>query len=528
MEKLHFIFVRTLLLISFIILSEAVDFITQSQSIIDDKSLVESKDGSFQLGFFSPGNSKNRYLGIWYKRIPVQTVVWVANRIKPINDSSGVLTVNRTTGDFQLLGQNKTVVWSTNSSRKAQSPLLQLLDSGNLVLRDENDANPDKFLWQSFDFPCDTLLPGMKLGRDRRTGFNRRLSAWKTPDDPSPGNLSWEMELHAYPEPAMWNGSKEFLRSGPWNGLTYAGKPTKALPLLKYSFFSNEDEVYLMIVLTNKSVIGRMVLNETTFNRQSLIWSDAEQDWNVYASFPRDECDRYGHCGANGNCVLSASPVCQCLGKYFRPKSPEKWRSNDWSSGCERKKALEHCRIDDGFAKYEGLKLPDTTRTWVNNSMNLEDCRAKCLSNCSCMAYANTDVRDGGKGCAIWFGDLIDIKQIPSGGQDLYVRVLASELDAKDEKWKIGVIVASAIFVILGMLLGYYYTCHKRKDDRDNKGKLGNDHEDQKDDMDLPLFDLSTIAAATDNFLLDNKLGEGGFGPVYRTLECVFSLDYVV
>ena len=49
----------------------------------------------------------------------------------------------------------------------------------------------------------------------------------------------------------------------------------------------------------------------------------------------------------------------------------------------------------------------------------------------------------------------------------------------------------------------------------DNNGKLGKVNEDQED-LELPLFDLSTIASATDNFSLNNKLGEGGFGPVYR------------
>lgn len=29
-------------------------------------------------------------------------------------------------------------------------------------------------------------------------------------------------------------------------------------------------------------------------------------------------------------------------------------------------------------------------------------------------------------------------------------------------------------------------------------------------------FDLSTLRAATNNFSTDNKLGEGGFGPVYK------------
>jgi hypothetical protein len=34
--------------------------------------------------------------------------------------------------------------------------------------------------------------------------------------------------------------------------------------------------------------------------------------------------------------------------------------------------------------------------------------------------------------------------------------------------------------------------------------------------MEFPLFDLELIANATDNFSNNKKLGEGGFGPVYK------------
>ncbi|KAJ0508303.1 putative protein kinase RLK-Pelle-DLSV family [Helianthus annuus] len=36
------------------------------------------------------------------------------------------------------------------------------------------------------------------------------------------------------------------------------------------------------------------------------------------------------------------------------------------------------------------------------------------------------------------------------------------------------------------------------------------------EDLELPLFGLSTILKATNNFSITNKLGEGGFGPVYK------------
>ncbi|PRQ59821.1 putative transferase, protein kinase RLK-Pelle-RLCK-IV family [Rosa chinensis] len=40
--------------------------------------------------------------------------------------------------------------------------------------------------------------------------------------------------------------------------------------------------------------------------------------------------------------------------------------------------------------------------------------------------------------------------------------------------------------------------------------------EEEREDMELPLFDFTTIADATDNFSSNNKLGQGGFGPVYK------------
>nr|DAD43151.1 TPA_asm: hypothetical protein HUJ06_001381 [Nelumbo nucifera] len=74
-------------------ISIAVDTIALNQTITGDQTLV-SVSQTFELGFFSPGNSRNRYLGIWYKNIPLPTIVWVANRDNPpLTDSSGVLKI---------------------------------------------------------------------------------------------------------------------------------------------------------------------------------------------------------------------------------------------------------------------------------------------------------------------------------------------------------------------------------------------------------------------------------------------------
>lgn len=49
---------------------------------------------------------------------------------------------------------------------------------------------------------------------------------------------------------------------------------------------------------------------------------------------------------------------------------------------------------------------------------------------------------------------------------------------------------------------------------------IENNNEGEQEDSDLPLYDLATIVHATNDFSNDTKLGQGGFGPVYKV--CVF------
>ncbi|XP_047947453.1 G-type lectin S-receptor-like serine/threonine-protein kinase At4g27290 isoform X4 [Salvia hispanica] len=453
------------------------DGMKASQSLRDGETLV-SNGGNFELGFFSPGRSKDRYLGIWYKNIPVRTVVWVANRESPIKDSSGLLVINNTSSLVLSNGSNS-VVWSTSSARVAQDPFLQLLDLGNLVVRDTKDESADNYLWQSFDYPSDTMMPGMKLGWDLRTRLNRRITAWKSSDDPAPGEFSSGVELDAYPQLVMYRGTREFYRGGPWNGLRFSGALSmKKNPVYEFKFVSNKEEVYYTFQLLNKSVITRLVVNETAMARQRYVWVETEMSWKLYSSVPRDYCDTYSLCGANGLCVISDSPACQCL-EGFKPKVDSSWKSMDWSQGCIREEPLDCARKHD-FIRISGVKLPDTTHTWVNESMDLKKCKETCLKNCSCMAYSNSDISGRGSGCVLWFEDLIDIRKLSDGGQDIHMRVPSSKQD-KDE------------------------------------GQVGHGAVAEREDLGLPLLDLATVARATGDFSVDNQLGEGGFGPVYKS-----------
>ena len=419
MQSFSFIFFLSLVLE----LSSAADTIVSMQSIIKGETLVSSGQ-RFELGFFSPGDSRNLYLGIWYKNSS-RSIVWVANRENPLTDSYGVLTLAKN-GNLILTDRKNQTVWSSNSSR-AEVPVAQLLESGNFVVREKTNTNPENYIWQSFDFPSDTLLPGMKVGWNFKTGLNRVLTSWKNVSDPSRGESTYEFDNLGLLQLISRKGSEKIFRSGLWNGLQFSGSVLTVNAVFKPNVVYDNDELYYTCEANDNSVVTRMTLTDSG-SIQRLLLNEGSGEWKVMYTQPNDMCDVYGNCGANGICRINKRPICECL-KGFVPKQPKEWEVLNWIGGCVRRIPLT-CEKGEGFLKLEGVKLPDLVQYWLNKSMSLEECEAECLKNCSCTAYANSDIRNGGSGCLMWFGDLIDIREFidEEGEQDFYIREPASEL----------------------------------------------------------------------------------------------------
>ncbi|XP_047965113.1 G-type lectin S-receptor-like serine/threonine-protein kinase At4g27290 [Salvia hispanica] len=485
--------------------TQTSDTINASQTVSDssDDRLVSST-GAFALGFFSPGSSKNRYIGIWYNKIEEKTVVWVANRDNPLIDRSGRLLVIQP-GRLLLLNATNATIWSANiSTTTAQAPLARLLDTGNLVVTDANGAND--FIWQSFDYPTDTFLPGMKLGRNFATGHETYIASSKNSDDPATGGFTYHCDPSGYPQTVIKQGSSVRFKTGPWNGVRFSGSQN----LVKNSIFSfgvviNEDDVYYHYNLLNDSVYMRFTLSESGVG-QRWLWSYETRSWILYLTIPSDNCDIYRVCGAYGVCNTKTTPDCSCLDNFED--------GGDSSNGCTRRTAL-NCQEGDGFLKYSGVKLPDTERAMANATMSLQECRVACATNCSCTAYASLDISNGETGCLRWFGDLVDMRDI-SPGQDIYIRMAKSELGSGSRKRKVLVVALSVVMGILVLGLSILLYSQKRKKQNHQLQESGKTEHEYHEELELPMYDLSTIIKATDDFSANNKLGEGGFGPVYK------------
>ncbi|PNY06072.1 serine/threonine protein kinase [Trifolium pratense] len=493
----------------------------QGQSLKHNETLI-SENGTFEAGFFNFGDSNNQYFGIWYKDISPQTIVWIANRDDPLGNSAG--TLNVTDKGTLIVLDSKGVIWSSDSSKTATNvtkPIVQLLENGNLIVKDE--TNPDDILWQSFDTPGDTLLPGMKVRSSLVNSDKKGLVSWRDTQDPATGLYSYRIDTNGLPQVAIEQGNSFYVRIGSWNGNMLAGIPAMILyDFLNFTLVTTDKEVSYGYELLDKSIVSRYKLTSSGQIARYVL-DEQTKNWSLSFLGPSDSCDHYVTCGANSNCDPNNTPskICECL-EGFIPKSQEKWNLQKWSDGCVRRVKLD-CDNRDKFYKIVGMKLPDTSKSWFNKSMNLDECERFCKRNCNCTAYANLDVRNGGSGCLLWFNSIMDVKKLSSGGQDIYIRVAASELDHKKgiNKKLAGILASLSLFIMIMIILGVSIYRNRRKK-LENPGLVQvfsfNNQTDNKEneDIDIPIFDLPTIANATNNFSIDNKLGQGGFGPVYK------------
>ncbi|KAL7185678.1 hypothetical protein ACSBR2_027602 [Camellia fascicularis] len=411
----------------------ARDTITTGNPIRDiyGETLI-SAGNKFQLGFFSTMGESGyvaRYIGIWYYMLNPWTIVWVANRDSPLFSTTGVFTIAEDDGNLNLkVMDGNSIYFSTGltiSASLSNRTTVKLLDSGNLVLSDDLSG---KVLWQSFDHPTDTFLPGMMMDD------NLNLTSWKRGNDPASGNFTFgKDQSNNY---IIWKRSKMYWRSG-GSGIFNSSDQKllyKIAPLLSNSS-NGKNRTYYGKNLTVSPVlidnITRLVMSFSgelqLFNwdngQRSLIWSE-----------PRDKCTVYNACGDFGSCNRENSGVkyCKCL-PGFEPTSPDEWNSGEFSSGCTRKTTM--CLTDKKkytFLKLKMMKVEDPDSSFEAKSE--QDCESACVGDCNCQAYsyiassAQRVTSTNSSGCRIWTSNLRNLHENTEGAHNLSVRVARTDI----------------------------------------------------------------------------------------------------
>lgn len=481
-------------------LSKGADTISPGQSLSGNQTII-STDGNFELGFFTPGNSQNYYIGIWYKKLPNQTVVWVANREQPVSDPSLSAMKLFEEGNLVLLNQFKNAIWSTNStSNVSNSTFARLLDNGNFIIRDTPDSSA--VIWQSFDHPTDTWLPGGKLGYKKFTSEKQILASWRNRQNPSPSLFSLEVEQNGTSHLLLWNESQMYWTSGVWTGKIFSLVPEIQLNyyVTNMTYISNENESYFTYASAIPSAFTRFVLDVSGQLKQ-FVWRKNFPGWSLFWTRPTQQCDVYAFCGAFSICNQQKEPLCVCI-EGFEPKTQENWDLEDHTDGCMRKDPLK-CESGgkDSFLVMPNVQFPVNSESLAAET--IEECELACLNNCSCSAFAYDN------GCLIWKGDLFNLQQLlPNNqiGRDIHLKIATSEwIEASGKAMKKTTLIVVVVIAGFCSLFGLVLLVLWRRKSTGAYEAMGDS---------LVMFKYKELRSATKNF--SEKLGEGGFGSVFK------------
>ncbi|KVI02858.1 putative receptor protein kinase ZmPK1 [Cynara cardunculus var. scolymus] len=375
----HQMMTKTFILLLFCSLirpSSSINFLSKgsSLSVDDDSDLITSSDNTFTCGFY--GFQLNAYwFAIWFTNSNNRTVVWTANPNRPVSGRGSKVTFH-SNGVLVLTDVDGMVLWETNMT-STDADRAVLLNTGNLVLKNQKGQT----LWQSFDYPTDTLLPTQTLTKSKRLISASRKGSFQSGyfnlnydsnnvltlsyDGPEISSVYWPSRDPNY---EVWKYGRSSFNS------------SRIAVLDDMGVFISSDRLQF-----NASDMGFGIKRRITIdydgNLRIYSLNDSTGLWLVTWQAIAQPCNIHGICGRNGICIHGEKTGCSYPPRY-------EWSNHtDLSQGCKptfNKKCVNS--ISFGFVElshtdYYGFDLNFT------RNISLEDCRDICLGDCRCDAY---------------------------------------------------------------------------------------------------------------------------------------------
>ncbi|KAK2987457.1 hypothetical protein RJ640_022526 [Escallonia rubra] len=467
-----------------------------------------SPSGLYAFGFHQQGNGYA--VGIFLAGVAEKTIVWTANRDEPpVSENATLLLTTDGRLVLQLMqGQETSIAYRHEPASSAS-----MLDSGNFVLY----SSDQRIVWQSFEHPTDTLLPGQRLTAEQE------LFSSISQTNHSTGIFRLKMQLDgnlvSYPVKTIgYTGNDAYWASG-----IYGAGDSVTLN------FDDDGRLYLF----NSSSTLLNLTRGVNFQRRTIYLAkldvdgifrlysqnlDEKRNWSTLKSIPISKCDPKGVCGFNAYCIPIRSEVikCECV-PGFNHVDP-----NDLSSGCQRNYTARGCKNEDGRLNYPMKPLDDTE--WLDNSYNVltnstkEDCAAACQGDCNCDAVIFEDRLCKLQSLPLRFG-----RSLPGNLSFVFFKVGVPEYitngvpDDRPSKKKptveiliIGVSLVAFAFPVLAIFGALIYRSnawtHKRVSDRGNIELF--------EDLAPRAFTYRELEEVTNSF--KEEIGRGSFGAVYK------------
>ena len=337
------------------------------------RPFLTSPDGTFSCGFQEAGENAFSF-SVWYAEAAEKTAIWTANPGAPVNGRRSRISFRRD-GGLALNDANGSTVWESKTNGAGGGSLaIALLDTGNLVI-----SNGGRFVWQSFDWPTDTLVPSQPL-----TEHNKLVAAYFSLyydndnvlrllyDGPDTSSIYW-------PNPdngPLKNGRTTYNRS-------------RVCVLDDTGVFLSSDNLVVRASDLGQPGVKRRLTIEQDGNLRIYSMNASTGGWTVTWAALAQPCSVHGVCGQNAICEYQPSLRCSCAPGYMMVDT------RDWRKGCKPMfSAVNNCSHlpEQQQQQYKFIKMPHTDfygyDMGSNQSVTFEYCKKLCLESCSCVGFS--------------------------------------------------------------------------------------------------------------------------------------------
>ncbi|KAK2406073.1 G-type lectin S-receptor serine/threonine-protein kinase LECRK3 [Trifolium repens] len=349
-----------------------------------------SPSGHFAFGFVPLEDTDLFLLSIWYAKISDKTVVWYANRDSPAPTGSKVeLDAN---DGLVLTSPYGIQLWKTEGlNAKVSRGVFN--DTGNFVLKGDKLNS----VWETFQFPSDTLLPtqalqkGGKLSsRLKETNFTKGRFELLLQND---GNLV----MHSINLPSG-NVNENYYESKTVGSNTSSAGTQLVFDRSGYLYVLGENNEKYNVSEEESKVSTTDFYLRGTLNFDGVFTlykhpkSSAESEgWTIVWSKPDNICNHVdsegsGVCGYNSFCTLGDDkrPICQCPRRYLLvdPDDPNGSCKPDFIQGCAEDELSKRKDL------YDYVILIDTDWPMADSVLQKpfteEECKKSCMEDCFC------------------------------------------------------------------------------------------------------------------------------------------------
>ncbi|PIA33928.1 hypothetical protein AQUCO_03900051v1 [Aquilegia coerulea] len=427
-------------------------------------------------------------------------VLWTANRNRPVGNNATLEFTSM--GDLVLKDVDGSLVWSTNTSDKSVVSM-RVDGTGNLILHSANDST----IWQSFDHPTDTWLPGQKLAVEQRL-VTTAANFYR-----SPGYFYMELRNDSFRAYIVSNSSQ-----------LYASYEIDSVNTIRVENLRHtNDPIFVYTILVSEQNFHYIRLDSDGHLRHYKFENGIEVVVEDIFSWMLDDCDYPNVCGNYGICTNGQCSCPQGTNRdisYFTPlddTKPNHGCVQTTPLSCANKKF--HTFLDLENVNYFKFTIDLT-------DMDTESCKQACLEICSCEAAVFRSKNNISSGdCSLLNGlfSLMTYRDIWSAyNMKTFIKVEEPSLTARPTERStnhlqriliptISILSLLVVFVLCFLFFGF----RKRNAVASMENGRARREEDSIDQVsgNPKRFTYDELKSATGHF--NKRLGGGGFGSVF-------------